>query len=151
MAQRVKRLPTMRETPVRSLGREEPLEKEIATHSSILAWRIPMDRGAWWASVHGVAKSWLWLSMHAGTCKRKLTHKQTQKEPLGYSWRSWMKDVCATFPPVCKVKELSRTRRCTLTLVLVKLSGWSHVLETSESLELAWHPSSWCLGINFVH
>ena len=33
------------------------LEKEMATHSSILAWRIPMDRGAWWAIVHGVVKS----------------------------------------------------------------------------------------------
>ena len=34
----------------------------MATHSSILAWRIPMDRGAWWATVHGVAKSWTQLS-----------------------------------------------------------------------------------------
>ena len=41
MAQRLKRLPTMRETWVRSLGREDPLEKEMATHSSSLAWRIP--------------------------------------------------------------------------------------------------------------
>ena len=41
MTQRVKRLPAMRETQVRSLGREVPLEKEMATHSSILAWRIP--------------------------------------------------------------------------------------------------------------
>ena len=41
MAQRVKRLPTMWETRVQSLGREDPLEKEMATHSSILAWRIP--------------------------------------------------------------------------------------------------------------
>ena len=41
MAQRLKRLPPMRETPVRSLGWEDPLEKEMATHSSILAWRIP--------------------------------------------------------------------------------------------------------------
>ena len=41
MAQRLKRLPEMRETWVRSLGREDPLEKEMATHSSILAWRIP--------------------------------------------------------------------------------------------------------------
>ena len=40
-AQRVKRLPGMRETGVRSLGREDPLEKEMATHSSTLAWRIP--------------------------------------------------------------------------------------------------------------
>ena len=41
VAQMVKRLPTMRETWVRSLGREDPLEKEMATHSSILAWKIP--------------------------------------------------------------------------------------------------------------
>ena len=41
VAQTVKRLPTMRETWVRSLGREDPLEKEMATHSSILAWKIP--------------------------------------------------------------------------------------------------------------
>ena len=41
VAQTVKRLPTMRETQVRSLGREDPLEKEMATHSSALAWRIP--------------------------------------------------------------------------------------------------------------
>ena len=41
MAQIVKNLPAMRETQVRSLGQEDPLEKEMATHSSILAWRIP--------------------------------------------------------------------------------------------------------------
>ena len=41
VAQRLKRLPAMRETPVQSLGRDDPLEKEMATHSSTLAWRIP--------------------------------------------------------------------------------------------------------------
>ena len=41
MAQRLKHLPGMQETWVRSLGREDPLEKETATHSSVLAWRIP--------------------------------------------------------------------------------------------------------------
>ena len=35
------------------------LEKEMATHSSVLAWRIPMGRGTWWAIVHGVKKSWI--------------------------------------------------------------------------------------------
>ena len=53
----VKNLPAMQETWVLSLGWEDPLEKEMATHSSILVWRIPMDRGAWRAAVHGVAKS----------------------------------------------------------------------------------------------
>ena len=47
----------MWETWVWSLGWEDPLEEEIATHSSMLAWRIPMDRGAWWATVHGVTES----------------------------------------------------------------------------------------------
>ena len=50
----------MRETQDRFPGQEDPLEKGMATHSSILAWRIPMDRGAWRATVHGVAESWTW-------------------------------------------------------------------------------------------
>ena len=50
-------LPAMRETWVRSLGWKNPLEKGMATHSSNLAWRIPMDRGAWQAIVHGVTES----------------------------------------------------------------------------------------------
>ena len=53
----IKNLPTMQDTWVRSLGRKDPLEKGMATHSGILAWRIPMDRGAWWAPVHEVTKS----------------------------------------------------------------------------------------------
>ena len=58
----VKNSPAMQESRVRSLGREDPLEKGMATHSGILAWRIPMDRGAWWAAVHGVTKSRTGLS-----------------------------------------------------------------------------------------
>ena len=57
VAQMVKNQPAMRETWVRSLVWDDPLEEGMATHSSILAWRIPMDRGAWLARVHGVAKS----------------------------------------------------------------------------------------------
>ena len=48
----------MWETWVQSLGWEDPLKKEMATHSSILAWKNPMDGGAWQATVHGIAKSW---------------------------------------------------------------------------------------------
>ena len=53
----IKNLPARQETQVRPLGQENPLEKEMATHSSILAWKNPMDRGAWWAAVHGITKS----------------------------------------------------------------------------------------------
>ena len=56
VAQLVKNPSAMQEGWVRSLGLEDPLEKEMATHSGILAWRIPMDRGAWQATVHGVAR-----------------------------------------------------------------------------------------------
>ena len=47
----------MQKTWVQSLGWEDPLEEGMATHSSILAWRIPTDRGAWQVTVRGVAKS----------------------------------------------------------------------------------------------
>ena len=57
VAQMVKNPPAMWETWVPSLGWEDTLEEGMATHSSILAWRIPMDRGAWRATVHGVTKS----------------------------------------------------------------------------------------------
>ena len=53
-----------------SLGQEDTLEEGMATHPSILAWRIPMDKGVWWATVHKVAKSQTWpkqLSMHANS------------------------------------------------------------------------------------
>ena len=52
----------MRETWVRFLGWEDPLEKEMAIHSSILAWEIPWTEGAWQATVHGVTKSQTQLS-----------------------------------------------------------------------------------------
>ena len=60
MTQRVKNLPAVQETQetwVRFLGQEDTPEEEMATHSSILTWRMSTDKGAWWATVHGVAKS----------------------------------------------------------------------------------------------
>ena len=62
VAQLVKNPPTMQETLVPFLGWEDPLEDGMTTHSIILAWRIPMDKGAWRATVHGVAKSWTQLN-----------------------------------------------------------------------------------------
>ena len=57
VAQMVKNPPAMKETWVRPLDWEDPLEEGMATHSSTVAWRISMDRGAWQAIVHGVARS----------------------------------------------------------------------------------------------
>ena len=56
VAQMVKNLPAMQETWVQFLGGEDPLEKETVTLSSILAWSIPMDRGAWRATVVGLQR-----------------------------------------------------------------------------------------------
>ena len=58
VAQTAKNLPTMQETWVQSLGWDDPLKEGTATHSSVLAWRFPVDRGIWRAAVHGVAKNW---------------------------------------------------------------------------------------------
>ena len=68
MAQMVKSLPAMQETWIWSLGKEDPLEKEMATHTSILAWKNPMDGGARQSTVHGVAKSRTWLSDFTSPC-----------------------------------------------------------------------------------
>ena len=56
MAQMVKNLPTMQGICVGSLGQEDPLEKGIATHFSILAWEIPWAKEPGWATVHGITR-----------------------------------------------------------------------------------------------
>ena len=61
VSQMVKNSPAMQKTWIQPLGWEDPLKEGMATDSSILALRIPMDREAWWATIHGVAKSWIQL------------------------------------------------------------------------------------------
>ena len=63
LAQRAKNLLVLHKTWVWSLSWEDPLEEGIATPSSILAWRIPIDRGVWWVTVHAGVKSWTQLSI----------------------------------------------------------------------------------------
>ena len=53
----LKNLPVMQETWVQSLGWDDPLEEGMATDSCILAWRITMDRGAWWVTVYRITES----------------------------------------------------------------------------------------------
>ena len=67
----------MQEMQVQSLGQEDPLGEGLATHSSILAWKIPMERGAWRVKVHWVAKSQTRLkqfSMHTLLCSSTLLY-----------------------------------------------------------------------------
>ena len=74
VAQLVKNLPAMQETWVRSLGWEDPLEAGMATCSSILAWRILIDRRAWRGTVHGVA----WRDTVHGVTWRGSVHGVTK-------------------------------------------------------------------------
>ena len=87
MAQRLKRLPGMRKTRVRSLGREDPLEKEMATHSSNSCLENPMDGGAWWATVHGVTKSQTQLSNFTLTFHFHALEKEMATHSSVLAWR----------------------------------------------------------------
>ena len=80
----------MQETWVQSLGGEDPLEEGMATHSSVLAWRIPMDRGAWWATDHAAAKSRSQLSDQAQAHSPKVfcncfDNLQVQEKRISYN------------------------------------------------------------------
>ena len=88
MAQTVKNLTAMQETRVRSLSQDNLLEKEMAAQSSVLAWRILMDRGAWQATVPKVTESdtteGLTLPVPLGVYRPHEGHPQLQsrKDPL---------------------------------------------------------------------
>ena len=85
LAQMVKNLPAMQKTWIWSLGWEDPLEEDMATHSSILAWRIPMNREAWQATVHGDHKELdmtEWLSAHITQTNPKKKYKNPKLKSL---------------------------------------------------------------------
>ena len=87
VAQTVKNLPAMWENWVWALGWEDPLEKGMVTHSSILAWRIHMDRGVWQTPVHGVAKSQPWLSDFTFTFHFYALEKEMATHSSVLAWR----------------------------------------------------------------
>ena len=82
MTQRLKRLPAMQETQVQSLGQEDPLEKEMATHSSVLAWRIPWKEepgGLQSLGSQRVRHDWV-MSISLILIKKKTQQIRTKKE-----------------------------------------------------------------------
>ena len=97
------------EVRVRSLDREYPLEEGMATHSSILAWRIPRtERRAWWTTVHRVTQSqiWLkWLSTHTHVHTHTCTFSDFFKD---YEWIILLLHLAAPSPP-CSGKWMAHT------------------------------------------
>ena len=77
----------MQETPVRSLGWEDPLEGGMATHSTILPWRIPINRGAWKAAVQGVAEGRTRLSDFTFTFHFHALEKEMATRSSVLAWR----------------------------------------------------------------
>ena len=75
VAQLVKNPPVMQETPVQFLNWDDPLEEGMATNFSILVWRIPTEREAWWATVHEVRNSQTRLSHSAQYCTHIFKNK----------------------------------------------------------------------------
>ena len=92
VAQRIKRLPAMQETQVRSLGWEDPLEKEMATHSSVLAWRIPgtaKPGGLPSLGSHTVEHNWSDLAAAAAAGGQKDSSRRNAGRRGEYCRRRW--------------------------------------------------------------
>ena len=82
-----------RETWVGSWGQEDPLEEGIATHSSILAWRIPKDRGAWQATVHRVKR----VGRNWATKYSTAQHSLSWRESKSLSFENWFNKLCYSY------------------------------------------------------
>ena len=108
VAQRLKRFPPMWETWVRSLGREDPLEKEMATHSSVLAWRIPWREGPLVGYIQSV---WLQESgKQQQQHRRILSLGPEQGVPLSLHWFIHKMDcmlVVSSFHPVGRLLPIT--------------------------------------------
>ena len=74
---------------VQSLGQEDPLEGMV-THSSILDWRIPMDRGAWWATGHEITKSQTQLKQLKTNNRNQISCPLPDNSKLARNFSSWI-------------------------------------------------------------
>ena len=95
VAQTVKSLPAMQEAPGSILGLGRLPGKEMATHSSILAWKNPTDRGVWWATVHGVTKSQTWLNFKK-FCFKNVFFKKFPSLGKSNSSKNWLWKIRVT-------------------------------------------------------
>ena len=132
VAQRVKRLPPMQETRVRFLGREDPLEKEMAIHSSILAWTIPWTEKPSRLQSTGVAKSQTRLSDFTFTSNNLQKIIQTSvsspDEPLLEKDHEHIH--CHQFNNKFLGADISR-RKCSFWMMFLKMRrhvDWGHCL-----------------------
>ena len=96
----LKNPPAMQETPTRFLGWEDPLEEGMAIHSSILAWRIPMDRGDWWATVRGVTESDMTehLSTHMFSFTCNSCAELSPSQPQSLIFPNFRNDITTNLP-----------------------------------------------------
>ena len=96
----------MQETQVWYLGQKESLEKGMASYFSIFAWKNPMDRGSWWATVHGVTKSQAWLSTWAQNAS-EVMEIHTNQDIFPNSTVSITKELTSSLviPRSCSGKE----------------------------------------------
>ena len=108
-----------------SLGREDPLEKGMATYSSILAWENPMDRGAWQAMVHSVAKSHTQSDWSNLACMHACMHSERQLLRVPWTDRS-NQSILKEINPEYSLKGLR---------LKLKLQYFGHLIRRADSLE----------------
>ena len=125
-----------------SLDQEDSLEEEMATHASILAWRTSMDRGAWWATVHGVLRSWTWLKWLSMQSLRKGAAQMGSSAPLGGLWHplpsqwTWAGSMEA-LPWDCQ--RLQATHPPPWGVLILSL-GWALRTKSTASPNTSWLP-----------
>ena len=125
------------ETQVGSLGRADPLEEGMSNHSSILAGRIPMDRGFWQAAVHRITKSWAglkWLSTHA-----------CMYSPLSYHTESFLcpkNCLCSVHPSLPTMS--GNLWFFFLTVYMIFPFPECHIVENIQHVAFA----DWCLSLS---
>ena len=143
---------SMQEILVRSLGWEDPLEEGMATHSGILPWTIPMDRGACRATVHRVAKSGTqlkWLSMHTCTTFLVIIHSFSLLYVriilhTGYTVESWESDTTEpqhrNICPLDIVNPVSKMREAALGTDSILFGRGSFCVDLVSYHEVSSHP-----------